>query len=197
MECVCNNCPTLILFKNGAHYDAIAPKDRTHIDQLPIYTATNHDNDSSDIPVDNAHHIQMIDTAPNDNFQFLKKKGLHFIHLNVRSLIPKLDEIKLLLLKRNITVLALSETWLNDSVSDSEIDIHGYVVVRKDRNRHGGGVCLYVNCSIAFNPRTDLNIHDLESVWIELILPKTCHILTAVCYRPPKQGHFYDLLEQS
>ena len=106
--------------------------------------------------IDNAHHIQMIDTAPNDNFQFLKKKGLHFIHVNVRSLIPKLDEIKLLLLKRNITVLALSETWLNDSVSDSEIDIHGYVVVRKDRNRHGGGVCLYVNCNIAFNPRIDL-----------------------------------------
>ena len=206
VECVCSNCPTLILFKNGAHYDAIAPKVRTHIDQLPIYTTTSHDNYSSDIPVvknvaknsiDNAHHIQMIDTAPNDNFQFLKKKGLHFIHLNVRSLIPKLDEIKLLLLKRNITVLALSETWLNDSVSDSEIDIHGYVVVRKDRNRHGGGVCLYVNCNIAFNPRIDLNIHDLESVWIELILPKTRPILTGVCYRPPKQGHFYDLLEQS
>ena len=34
--------------------------------------------------------------------------------------------------------------------------MHGYVVVRKDRNRHGGGVCLYVNCNIAFNPRIDL-----------------------------------------
>ena len=30
-----------------------------------------------------------------------------------------------------------------------------------------------------------------------MILPKTRPILTGVCYRPPKQGDFFDLLEQS
>ena len=43
--------------------------------------------------------------------------------------------------------------------------------------------------------RLNLGCDDLEAVWIELLLPKTKPILTAVVYRPPNQMNFYDLLE--
>ena len=55
------------------------------------------------------------------------KKGLHFVHLNVRSLLPKIDEIRLLVCKAEVGGLCFT-------VCDSEIEIGNYSVVRKDRN---------------------------------------------------------------
>ena len=39
----------------------------------------------------------------------------------------------------------MSETWLDPSVQDSEVDIEGYSLIRKDRNRKGGDVCMYIS----------------------------------------------------
>ena len=58
-------------------------------------------------------------------------------------------------------VLCFTETWLDSSVCDSEIEIGNYSVVRKDRNRNGEGICAVVRSDIAFNVRSDLNA-DLE-----------------------------------
>ena len=41
----------------------------------------------------------------------------------------------------------LNETRLDSTVSDSEVHIHGYEIVRRDRDsngRFGGGVCFYI-----------------------------------------------------
>ena len=38
------------------------------------------------------------------------------------------------------------ETWLDDTISDSEIFIQGYSTCRLDRTRHGGGVLMYIKC---------------------------------------------------
>ena len=38
-------------------------------------------------------------------------------------------------------------------------------------------------------------MEDLETAWIELLLPKTKPIFVGVCYRPPKQTDFYELFE--
>ena len=47
----------------------------------------------------------------------------------------------------NLDILAMSETKLDSSISNSEIHIEGYDVVRLDREvngRYGGGVCIYI-----------------------------------------------------
>ena len=71
-------------------------------------------------------------------------------------------------------------------------------VIRKDRNRNGGGVCLYIRSDISYNPRPELLVlcDELESVWIDLLLPVTPPISVGVCYRPPNQQNFLDLLEK-
>ncbi|KAK8388470.1 hypothetical protein O3P69_020452 [Scylla paramamosain] len=38
----------------------------------------------------------------------------------------KLEEIKILALKTNAAVLCITETWLDDSVTNNEIEINGY-----------------------------------------------------------------------
>ncbi len=40
--------------------------------------------------------------------------------------------------------IALTETWLDPSIKDSELSIPSFTLLRRDRSRHGGGVCLYV-----------------------------------------------------
>ena len=157
---------------------------------------------SGDVHVNPGPNNNMIHTTQpviSDDFQKNSKKGLHFIHLNIRSLLPKLDELILLATKTNAAVIAITESWLDDSVEDSVVEVCGYTILRHDRNRHGGGVCLYIRSDISFSPRrpTDLQTDNLETVWAEVLLPKTRPILTGICYRPPRQSDFFDLLELS
>ena len=103
----------------------------------------------------------------------------------------------LIVQRTNAAVLAVTDTWLDESVTDSEIKLNSYIVHRKDRNRKGGGVCLFIRSDIAFNPKPELSADDLESLYVNILLPKTKPILIGVCYRPPTQANFYKLLEES
>ena len=116
-------------------------------------------------------------------------KGLLFVHANVRSLLPKRSEISLFLQKTKAAIFAVTETWLDDSVKDGEISVDGYSVIRKDRNRHGGGVCLYIRNGLNFDVR-NVPIPSLECLFIDILLPNTKPISFGVCYRPPNDNHF-------
>ena len=72
-------------------------------------------------------------------------KGVKYAHINLCGLMNKLDQIiRILLRNQNFDVLAISESKLDNSIEDSEIRIKGYRTFRKDRNRHGGGVIMYI-----------------------------------------------------
>ena len=85
--------------------------------------------------------IQLKDLNHLKSFQC---KGLHFLHINVNSRLPKIDEVKLIANKSNAAILGISETKLDETVMDSELSIEGYDLIRSDRNRHGGGVACYI-----------------------------------------------------
>ena len=76
-----------------------------------------------------------------------KLKGIKIVHLNVRSLFNKLDQVKESF--KNFDVIIISETWLGPSIPDAAIAIPGYNVVRQDRNhpggKKGGGLCIYIS----------------------------------------------------
>ena len=69
-------------------------------------------------------------------------KRLSVIYYNVRSILPKLDELSLLAKTHNPDVICIVEPWLSADISDPEIAIPGYYAHRLDRNRNacGGGV---------------------------------------------------------
>lgn len=117
--------------------------------------------------------------------ELLRAKGLHFFHANVRSLLPKLSEVRLFLERTKAATIAISETWLDDSIQNGEIAIDRYQVVRNDRNRHGGGVALYVKNGLAYNPRPDLVEPAIEATWIEVSLPRSKGFLICSINRPP------------
>ena len=68
-------------------------------------------------------------------------------------------------------ILALNETRLDQYYND--VYVQGYDIVRHDRNRSGGGVCIYVRKSINFVTRSDLVPENLEAVCIEVTKPNS------------------------
>ena len=74
----------------------------------------------------------------------LPKEGLLLAHLNVCSLRNKVHELCSLVESNNIHILAISETHLESSLDDSEVAIHGYNLFRRDRDKNGGGVAIYL-----------------------------------------------------
>ena len=129
------------------------------------------------------------------SLDFLNQRGLHFIHLNARSLLPKMDEIRQFTARTKAAVIAVTETWLDSSIEDKEVELPGFYCYRRDRNRNGGGVCLFIRSDLSFIPCPEIQIETLEAAWVEIRLPKTKPIVVGVCYRPPKQNDFYELLE--
>ena len=63
---------------------------------------------------------------------------------------------------REIDVLAINETQMDDVVPIQSIAILGYTWISKNRNTSGGGIGFFVKESINFRSRTDLNDSDIE-----------------------------------
>ena len=59
-------------------------------------------------------------------------------------------ELKVIANKTKAAVIILTDTWLDSSISNGEIDIDGYTIVRRDRNRNGGGICAYINNNLSY-----------------------------------------------
>ena len=65
-----------------------------------------------------------------------------------------------------------------------------YTLVRRDRNRSGGGVCLFIKDTVSFNVRQDLEEEGFEAIFVDILFPKSRPFLVGVCYRPPSDGNF-------
>ena len=66
-------------------------------------------------------------------------RGLHFIYLNVNSLLPKIDKLRNIAKLSNEAVINIGESKLDDSFLSSELHIDNYNTLRCDWKRHGEG----------------------------------------------------------
>ena len=58
-------------------------------------------------------------------------------------MLKKIDEINFSMTNKFIDLIAFNETRLDPNITDNMISLDGYDVIRKDRSRNGGGVCIY------------------------------------------------------
>ena len=110
-----------------------------------------------------AHSIQLINSASSPS---LEKPWI--THMNCRSIISHIDELRVTFKHVSPQCIAITETWLNDSIFDFEVDIAGYTVHRLDRQnkRRGGGVAFYLSNGLKCTRRKDLE-ENFEAIWIE------------------------------
>ena len=118
------------------------------------------------------YQLDLLSVVSNDTWNIFQKGDMHLIHLNINSILPKIDEIRYIVKLTNATVIGLSETKLDNTVLSSEREIEGYDLVRSDQSRRGGGVACFVKNSSSYNWKPNFCINT-ESIFIEIFLPKS------------------------
>ena len=71
-----------------------------------------------------------------------------------------------------------------ESFPNSQFQIDGYRLFRKDRDCHGGGLCLYVNENVACKQIHFSSLENIESICIEIKLRKRKWLVIGL-YKPP------------
>ncbi len=135
---------------------------------------------------------------PSSNLNRRNKSPVNICSFNSRSIRNKIPEISHFLSANRIQILAVSETWLGPTISDTAIKIPNFQPpLRKDRCELGGGVCIYVSNQLPCRRREDLEMEGIEVIWIEVFGVFKRPVLIGCCYRPPSSDRsFYDLLEK-
>ena len=114
----------------------------------------------------------------------LKTGGLHFCHLNVKSLLSKTDELRDITNYIKPAVLGITESKLDGSVTSAEVNINGYSIIRNDKNRNGGGVACYMRNDLCVNIKNIFS-NSIKYVFFEILIPKVKPITFGIFYRPP------------
>ena len=107
-------------------------------------------------------------TKCNDNYV----RGLSLMHLNIRSIPKSIDKLSnyLTLLDLQFSIIALSETWLNNETSEI-YELPEYRCIHLTRpSKRGGGVSMYIHRSYDYVERPDINIMTvhLECMFVEM-----------------------------
>ena len=123
-----------------------------------------------------------------------KKRGLHFLHININSILSKIEELRHIAKLSNASVIGVSESKLDDSVFDNEVSIEGYKLWRADRTRNG--VACYVKSELGYKFRKDFST-DIENIFFDILLPNSKPILVGIIYRPPDQSGFLGKLTEA
>ena len=147
---------------------------------------TNYQRDTSEIPERYQVTVQ---------FEKSHQKGLHFLHINVNGLLPKIDEIRFIAKKSKATVIGINETRLDGTIFGAEIYIEDYNIVRCDRDKKDGGVTCYIEHDICFSTKNILS-KNIEVIFVDLLPPKTKPISVGIVYRPPKDTNFLQLFAE-
>jgi exonuclease III len=99
-------------------------------------------------------------------------------HLNIDSMGGfKMFELKEILASNCFDIFVVGETKLDSTFPTSQIAVRGYKVIRKDRNKHSGGLVVYVRSSI-------VETRMLETIIFKVYFNKKYYLLIAA-YRPP------------
>ena len=81
-------------------------------------------------------------------------KSIELCLVNMRSIMPsdcaaKLDELySILCIKEKFDILCVSESWLDNIISDDAVKLPDYQIFKNYRNRHAGSMAIYAHNSL-------------------------------------------------
>ena len=89
-------------------------------------------------------------------------------------------------------IVCITETWFCDDIVEAECTIRGYTCVRCYRNRHGGGVALFISNKLEFNTIM-AGPNELELLLVS-IQNANDKVYIGLWYRPPANFESLDAL---
>ena len=127
----------------------------------------------------------------------INENDLSVIHLNISSLPPHINKLKLFLsfFKVKFDIISISESRITKSNTlTTNIDMPGYNIEHTPTESKAGGCLLYISNKIPYKLQNDLNVYcpkQLESVFIEVLLSNKPSQITDTIY---KQKHLKNML---
>ena len=123
----------------------------------------------------------------------VSRDSIRCFYTNAQSLPNKLPELYDALITYKPSLIGLTETWLSNDTSDSEISLPNMSVLRVNRNSNGGGVALYFSSHFSVYKLRDC-FNSSDSLWCAFSLTNNDVCLLAVIYRPPNNTSDADAL---
>ena len=117
---------------------------------------------------------------------------MHFYHLNITSLLSKIDEFRDITNCIRPAILGITESMLHSSVTNAEVNINGYSIIRNNKNRNGGGVACFIRNDPSFNIKNIFS-NSIEHVFLEILMPKVKPIAIGIFYRFPNANDFFGI----
>ena len=132
-----------------------------------------------------------------DPFKILKNIRIKNVNrltmgqLNINSIRNKFEALKSIV-TGNLDILVITESKLDEGFPNGQFDMEGYSApFRVDRNKHGGGVLIYVRDDITCRElKGHPPLNDLEGIFLELNLKKSKWFLFGG-YNPNKENISY------
>lgn len=132
------------------------------------------------------------------HYLFIYMGVLKMLNINVRSLTAHFDDFSDTVYTSNFDIICITETWLQDTVLSSAVQLRNYNLYRKDRGTRGGGVAIYVKNAFRSALINSINAGEAEQLWVR-VLVRNKVLVFGVLYRPPTFSvpNFGNVLEES
>ena len=120
-------------------------------------------------------------------------KNLNIALINIRSLRNKVEEVRILLSVCRFDILSITETHLDKTISDGQLEVENYKIVRRDRRTqtNGGGCMVYVA-----NRMRTLESEQVEGIWLKVLIDSSVFIVGTI-YRPQEIYDFFEPFHQT
>ena len=127
------------------------------------------------------------------------KNNISMAHINIYGLLHKMAKIKNFLFTTKVDILAITETHLDLSIDREHMEIEGYDLERRDRQKSDydkvselwGAVVIYYKENLKVISQLDRYGTNIEAIWIEII-SHSQRLLIGAVYRHPKDVKFFD-----
>ena len=107
-----------------------------------------------------------------NEWNIFKSRGLAFIHLNIDSLLPKFEKLGIIANLTYIAIIGISESKIDKSILEPDIQIDDYKILRYNKNRCKGGVACYIRNDFSYNI-ISIFPREIEWIFFEILLPNS------------------------
>ena len=124
-----------------------------------------------------------------------EQQDLSIPHLNIPSISAHINDLRnfINLVNQKIDTICFSESRISTkNPQTTNIDLPGYKSEQIPTESSAGGALIYISQIISYKPQKDLHIYcakELESVFIELLIPNKKNHLFGVIHKHPTMKH--------
>ena len=124
-------------------------------------------------------NIDLSNGSPIDTNDFI------VVHYNIDSICAegRLEQLEIVCKTMNLDCLIITESKLDESIPDSQINIENFHTIRRDRNRHGGGCLIYLSEKLVFKQMHHFQSDKYEHIWVDVKVNDKTYSINAL-YRP-------------